>query len=271
MADEHAPLRQALRARRADVVVPDHLEHGRARVARQQADVVGRQHERGEDQVVEGVPGGAPLAGEQSRRPCTSRSCAAAPGRPGRAGLRRGTSRAGRRTRRARRGRSRRSASRCPRARRPAAGGRRTGSRRTAAATPKTTPDEDRDDRREDRQLRRRRDVRSRGSRRTGWRSWSDSPRSPWRRFVEVAPVLDRHRLVEPVALLERRPPRPGRAAACSPRLAATGSLGTSCVNTNATSVMPRHSRTSAAARRRTKRAKGGAGREGVSREGGRS
>ncbi len=66
MADHDRALGQALRPRRAHVVVVDHLEDRRPRVARDQAHVERRQHERGEDQVVERVPGEGKLAVEDS-------------------------------------------------------------------------------------------------------------------------------------------------------------------------------------------------------------
>ena len=42
----------------------DHLEHGRARVAGQQADVEGGEHERRQEQVLEGVPSESTIAVE---------------------------------------------------------------------------------------------------------------------------------------------------------------------------------------------------------------
>ena len=68
VAPMHDALRQALCARRPNVVVPDHLEHGRPRVAGQQADVEGGEHERGQDQMVNRLAGDAPLTCEQRRR-----------------------------------------------------------------------------------------------------------------------------------------------------------------------------------------------------------
>src|SRR4029079_12860846 len=50
-----------LGTRGANVVVVDHLQHGRARVARQQADVAEGEYDRGHDEVPRRVGGGCPL------------------------------------------------------------------------------------------------------------------------------------------------------------------------------------------------------------------
>ena len=62
VAEDDGPLGQALGAGGTHVVVVEHLEHRRARVARDQADVVGGEHERRQDEVAERVPGDRPLA-----------------------------------------------------------------------------------------------------------------------------------------------------------------------------------------------------------------
>ena len=132
--------RQALRAGGADVVLVHHLEHGRARVAREQAHVRSREDDRGQQQVLERVPERRPLTGQQRvhrvhagdvwRRRRRSATAASRPGR----------FRACRRRGRARSAPARRSGPR----RRSATGSASTKSvipsRRRAASRPKPTP-----------------------------------------------------------------------------------------------------------------------------------
>ena len=122
--DDDDPLGQPLRARGADVVVPDHLEHGRAREAGEQADVERRRARAPAGQVVERVPNVDHWPGEQRVDRVEAGDVRRRRHARDRAARRPGTSRAGRRRRRARSARARTSASRCPRARRRAARGR---------------------------------------------------------------------------------------------------------------------------------------------------
>jgi hypothetical protein len=65
VARDHDPLRKTFRARGANVVIADDLEDGRARVTGEQADVEGSEHERRKHEVVQSLREEPPLTGEQ--------------------------------------------------------------------------------------------------------------------------------------------------------------------------------------------------------------
>ena len=73
VAEDDDPLRQPFGARGAHVVVADHLEHGRAREARQQADVERGEHERRQHEMVERLRRRGRRSRRGARRSCRAR------------------------------------------------------------------------------------------------------------------------------------------------------------------------------------------------------